>query len=115
MMEHGICRRLSDFRLPRGIVCRPVGRNETRLLDPGTGRMMLVNVEAGTMMPIMPVETPGEEWPLLNLDLDECSIGMSGLAFAAHREDILCLKYGDVFHRQWHDVKLSWALGVNGS
>ena len=49
------------------------------------------------------------------LDLDECSIGMSGLAFAAHREDILCLKYGDVFHRQWHDVKLSWALGVNGS
>ena len=106
MMEHGICRRLSDFRLPRGIVCRPVGRNETRLLDPGTGRMMLVNVEAGTMMPIMPVETPGEEWPLLNLDLDECSIGMSGLAFAAHREDILCLKYGDVFHRQWNDVKL---------
>ena len=58
------------------------------------------------MMLIMPVGTPGEEWPLLNLDLGECSIGMSGLAFAAHREDILCLTCGDVFHRQWDDVKL---------
>ncbi len=95
------------FDLPSTCNVRPVAFNEKRAVVPessGTRELhVLINTETGSQVPVVPLDLTNVR--LLNLMLDQGSIGTAGVAFASfHLQKLISAKF-DKIHRLVRDLK----------
>ena len=92
----GVGLSLSDFKVPAGLICRPLTKSEFRLVGPG-GEAFIMDEKTNTLVPQIP---PG-------LDLGQVPLlaALNFTMFSNH--SIMLWAIWDPFHRAWNDIKNS--------
>ena len=117
MLYNSTGKRLSDMIVPETCDVRPVGPDETRIVDTSDERFdkeYIVNNATGHSRRVLPdAEDPGV-WPQLTVGMDSGAIGRAGGFFAIHHLCVNMFIIFDKIHRAIRDLKLATSHAMNG-
>ncbi|CAE7439301.1 unnamed protein product, partial [Symbiodinium pilosum] len=98
----------NDFRVPAGLVLRPLMAHEYRVLRPETGRVWIYNEQTQAAVPEVPLDYYLGDIPALISISDQGPINWAALNYLMWSKQghmLLCIR--DPFHRAWNDCKNS--------
>ncbi len=96
---------ITEFIVPNGLLCRPLGRREFRLVGPD-GVVYVHNEEDGTTVPQVPRHLDLGALPCLLSISDQGPNNTAALNFLMFsKQAILFWSTWDPFHRCWNDIK----------
>ena len=96
---------LLDFKIPDGLIARPLAANEFRLKGPD-GRYWVHDEDAGTTLPEIPASLGNQlhRLPMLVSVSDQGPVNTAALNFLQYGSPILIDCQWDTFHRAWNDI-----------
>lgn len=101
----GVGLSLSDFKVPAGLICRPLAKSEFRLVGP-TGDVFIMDEKANTLVRQVPENLDLGQLPLLLSINDQGPNNVAALNFCMFSNHAIMLwALWDPFHRAWNDIK----------
>ena len=96
---------LGSFKVPAGLVCRPLKRDEFRLVG-DNGRAFIKNADTGELVPEVPDGCDLGALPVLVSISDQGPNVIGAVNFLQYSNDaLLFVALFDPFHRVWNDLK----------
>ena len=96
---------LEKFRVPQGLICRPLTSKELRIEGPN-GQWLIHNEETGEQLSEIPFGLDLGSVPCLLSISDQGPNNMAALNFLAYSSDALMVWPSfDPYHRAWNDIK----------
>ena len=94
-----------DFKIPDGLIARPLAANEFRLKGPD-GRYWVHDEDAGATLPEIPASLRNQlhRLPMLVSVSDQGPVNTAALNFLQYGSPILIDCQWDTFHRAWNDI-----------